>query len=90
MCKKVKKQNHYSKRQLNDLAYKVSQNGKMPFHNGNIKCRICTGAQVTELECCMCEEVKGLDAFSRAQRRDPDNAVSLIFPSTASTTLSDD
>ncbi|KAL2046863.1 hypothetical protein N7G274_000881 [Stereocaulon virgatum] len=38
------------------------------------RCRHCTPTQVTELECIMCLKVKGLDGFTKAQRRDPDRA----------------
>lgn len=34
------------------------------------------GQQVEELTCCICDEVKGLNGFSKVQRRNPDNAVS--------------
>lgn len=41
-----------------------------------LKCSNCTSKQNTEMECCVCEVVKGLDGFTKAQRRTPDNAVS--------------
>lgn len=40
-----------------------------------IECRQCTGVQIHEMTCAVCEETKGLDGFSKAQRRNPDNAV---------------
>lgn len=44
-----------------------------------IKCTNCTGKQVIEMKCSQCLRVKGLDGFTKAQRRDPDNAVSEIY-----------
>ncbi len=41
-----------------------------------LRCANCTSKQVTEMECCICEQVKGLDGFTKAQRRTPDTAVS--------------
>lgn len=43
---------------------------------------MCTGGQVVELHCCMCDKTKGLDKFSKAQRRNPDKAVRSPCPST--------
>lgn len=42
---------------------------------GWVPCVSCTPKQVTELECCICEEVKDLDGFAKAQRRLGENAV---------------
>ena len=42
---------------------------------GWVPCVSCTPRQVTELECCICEEVKDLDGFAKAQRRLGENAV---------------
>ena len=41
----------------------------------NIKCRECNTGQVTEIECTSCGVVKGLDGFSKAQRRNNETAV---------------
>lgn len=40
-----------------------------------ISCIPCTGRQVTELHCYYCDMDKGLDKFSKAQRKTPDHAV---------------
>ena len=40
-----------------------------------VPCVACTPKQVTELECCMCGEVKALDGFAKAQRRLKEEAV---------------
>ena len=74
-CKKIKNKDSYSQKQLNDLAWKISSKGNVPVQTALIKCRLCTGQQVTELKCSICNEVKGLDGFSKAQRRNPDGAV---------------
>ena len=45
------------------------------FLEGWVPCVSCTPKQVTELECCICEEVKDLSGFAKAQRRLGENAV---------------
>lgn len=47
-----------------------------------ITCRTCIGGPINELTCSICGEVKGLDGFSKAQRKDPDEAVSLLHLAT--------
>ncbi len=37
-------------------------------------CRRCTPGQTTELTCCICEKVKGLERFAKQQRKNPDRA----------------
>ncbi|KAI4126446.1 MAG: hypothetical protein LQ347_004970 [Umbilicaria vellea] len=60
---------------LSDLRYKIFTfgpiNGTGPAY---VKCRICTGQQVNEMTCVVCDKVKDLDGFSKAQRRTPDTA----------------
>ena len=57
------------------------QNGMATGQVGNpaleewVPCVSCTPKQVTELECCICEEVKDLSGFAKAQRRLGENAV---------------
>lgn len=43
----------------------------------HIKCKECNTGQVTEIECVTCGTVKGLDGFSKAQRRNNETAVGL-------------
>ncbi|KAI9799295.1 MAG: hypothetical protein M1833_004173 [Piccolia ochrophora] len=74
ICNKTRNKNAYSQRQLNDLAYKVVRGGQVNASRALIKCRQCTGAQVTEMMCIVCEEVMALDSFSRNQRRTPETA----------------
>lgn len=57
------------------------QNGMATGQVGNaavegwIPCVSCTPKQVTELECCICEEVKDLSGFAKGQRRHGEDAV---------------
>lgn len=39
-------------------------------------CRECNSATVVEVTCVECYETKGLNDFYKAQRRNPENAVS--------------
>lgn len=48
--------------------------------NKGVACRKCVGLQNVEMECVMCEQIKGLDGFTKAQRRNPDTAVSTDQP----------
>ncbi|MCJ1476504.1 hypothetical protein MMC13_005170 [Lambiella insularis] len=74
-CKTWKGPNQYSNKQLADLRYKILQFGPLPASGqGQIKCRQCTGQQVVELTCMICNEVKPLSGFGKTHRRDPDNA----------------
>ncbi|KAL2350225.1 Stc1 domain-containing protein [Cryomyces antarcticus] len=71
-CKKHKPQIQYSNKQMADLRHAIFTRGSGA--TTKIRCRNCTGTQVTELECVGCDTVKGLDEFSRTHRRNPDNA----------------
>ena len=42
-----------------------------------IVCQSCTARSRSELQCSLCNVVKGLDGFSKAQRRNNDSAVSV-------------
>ena len=76
MCRKLKAPNFFSTIQQLEL-----QNGMATGQIGNaaleewVPCVSCTPKQVTELECCICEEVKDLSGFAKAQRRLGENAV---------------
>lgn len=77
VCKKWKVNGQYSNKQLADLKFKLLQVGtSRSVGSVGAKCRTCTGQQVTELTCCICDEVKPLVDFGKNHRRDPDNAVS--------------
>ncbi|MCJ1407965.1 hypothetical protein MMC19_002037 [Ptychographa xylographoides] len=74
-CDKLKGPNQFSNKQLSDLRFKILRSGLTPATaKAYIKCRFCTGAQVTELTCIVCDESKSLGEFMKTQRRDPDNA----------------
>ena len=76
VCHKAKAPNFFSTIQQLEL-----QNGIATGQIGNatvegwVPCVSCTPKQVTELQCCICEEVKDLDGFAKAQRRLGENAV---------------
>ena len=76
VCHKTKAVNFFSTIQQlelqNGLATGQIENAAL---EGWIPCVSCTPKQVTELECCICEEVKDLDGFAKAQRRLGENAV---------------
>ncbi|TKA32906.1 hypothetical protein B0A50_01132 [Salinomyces thailandicus] len=74
-CDKVKASTAFSKKQQSELKMKIHKDGA--FNAVAIKyivCIGCTGGQVVELECRMCGITKGLDKFSKNQRRARDNA----------------
>ncbi|KAI9879415.1 MAG: hypothetical protein M1830_008546 [Pleopsidium flavum] len=74
-CKKYKIQGGFSKKQLSELQKRIARFGNVNSSTGAyISCRQCVGQQVEELTCCICDEVKGLNGFSKVQRRNPDNA----------------
>lgn len=74
-CKKTKGLNCFSELSKldfkNGIATGVVKNPVGPW----ITCTSCTPKQVTELECIICYEVKGLEGFTKAQRKNPDSAV---------------
>lgn len=52
--------------------------GFNPTKSAFICCMQCTTRQVVELNCHMCDKDKGIDKFFKAQRRNPDEAVSSL------------
>ena len=76
VCHKTKAVNFFSTIQQlelqNGLATGQIENAAL---EGWVPCVSCTPKQVTELECCICEEIKDLDGFAKAQRRLGENAV---------------
>ncbi len=77
-CHKWKGTTNYSNKQLADLRYKIFTHGHAATEDGSgIKCRVCTGQQIVEMHCYMCNRTKGLDEFAKAQRSDPDHAVAI-------------
>ena len=77
-CKKLKTSDCYSQRQLGEFKQRLARNPRLANESiASVTCRTCTGGQVTELECTQCNQIKALEGFTKAQRRDPDFAVSL-------------
>lgn len=72
MCLKNFNQASFSQKQLTDVRWQVSRTGKITT---NPKCSKCTGSQPVEIECVMCHKTKGLEEYSKTQRRRPDDAV---------------
>ncbi|KAI5370014.1 putative Stc1 domain-containing protein [Septoria linicola] len=75
-CRQVKNTSSYSSRQQNDLAAHIRATpgfnaATMPF----VPCIGCAPQQVVELHCYNCDLDKGLDKFSKVQRRTPDHAI---------------
>nr|OQO16630.1 hypothetical protein B0A51_14787 [Rachicladosporium sp. CCFEE 5018] len=74
-CDKVKPPASYATLRQNDLKQKMAQTpGFNPVTTGFVPCVMCTGGQVTELECHMCRKWMGLDKFAKTQRKNPDRA----------------
>ncbi|KAI9776194.1 MAG: hypothetical protein M1839_000515 [Geoglossum umbratile] len=74
-CREMRKKELYSENQLNELRYKIYQGGKQVNQfNAMIKCKMCTGLQPNEMLCSVCTEIKMLNDFAKAQRRNPDSA----------------
>lgn len=77
-CNKLRASSDYSQRQLGAFRQRLARNPRLADESiASVICRFCTGGQVTELECTQCSQVKALEGFTKAQRRDPDFAVSL-------------
>ena len=78
VCHKIKNISNFSNKQLLDLKHRIAgvhgDKAKSPIAE-IIACRACTQGSVHEMTCCICNEPKSLDGFSKAQRKDPDNAV---------------
>jgi hypothetical protein len=77
-CQKVKPTSQFSNKQLNDLRFKVASGFSLNANTATLRCRLCTGNQNHELLCNgPCGSIRGLDSFSKNQRRIPEKAVSL-------------
>ncbi|KAI4186280.1 MAG: hypothetical protein L6R41_003580 [Letrouitia leprolyta] len=76
-CHKLKALGLFSNKQLTDLRQRVAgphgEKAKAPTAEV-ITCRTCTSGQIQELTCFICNETKGLEAFGKTQRKDPDRA----------------
>lgn len=77
-CKKIRMQSAFSKRQLDILRNAmVIEGAKAVTGRGHAKCRTCVGGQTVELRCCICDQIRGLEKFAKAQRQNRDRAVSI-------------
>ncbi|KAI4177443.1 MAG: hypothetical protein LQ343_000424 [Gyalolechia ehrenbergii] len=76
-CHKLKALGLYSNKQLTDLRQRIAgpqgEKAKAPTAE-IITCRTCTSGQIQELTCFICCEAKGLEAFGKTQRKNPDTA----------------
>ncbi|PKX99120.1 uncharacterized protein P174DRAFT_427345 [Aspergillus novofumigatus IBT 16806] len=74
-CNKIRSSSNYSNRQLEALRHAILSHGvNVALTKNNAKCRICSGNQTVELKCCICDKIKSLDEFAKAQRQDRDAA----------------
>ncbi|KAG5299981.1 hypothetical protein I7I50_06449 [Histoplasma capsulatum G186AR] len=75
VCKKIREQSAFSKRQLEELSKGMLKTGCNGI-SGQIYagCMNCISGQVVELTCCVCDTTMALEFFSKNQRHDPDNA----------------
>ena len=73
-------QSAFSNKQLDEIRqYLLKYPKGNVINHGYARCRRCTGQQTMELTCTICDHTKSTTEFSKAQRRNPDNAVSLEF-----------
>ncbi|BCS26533.1 uncharacterized protein APUU_51244S [Aspergillus puulaauensis] len=70
ICKKYRNAHAYSKRQLDIFRNARVVQGQRANNAGYAACRNCTGGQVMELRCCICDQIKGLDDFAINQRKE--------------------
>ncbi|KAL5003531.1 Stc1 domain-containing protein [Aspergillus recurvatus] len=77
-CKKFRNINTYSKRQLDIFRNAFVVQGQRALTAGYATCLGCTGGQVMELRCCVCDQVKGLDDFAMNQRKEHEFARCLV------------
>lgn len=68
-------QSMFSKRQLSHMQSAVAQGLRSAAVS---RCRVCVGGQTVELKCSICDTVKGLNEFARAQRQNHETAVCLL------------
>jgi hypothetical protein len=71
----------FSHRQLTDARKAIKERKTY-----KIRCRPCCGEVIIELECTICNVVKGVEAFAKVQRAKPDTAVCMATPCAVSYT----
>ncbi|PGG97733.1 hypothetical protein GX51_07177 [Blastomyces parvus] len=75
VCKKIRAQSAYSKRQLEELSKGMLRTGCNGITGQTYAgCMTCISGQVFELTCSVCDKTMALEHFSKSQRHDPDNA----------------
>ncbi|OJD24321.1 hypothetical protein ACJ73_04317 [Blastomyces percursus] len=75
VCKKIRGQSAFSKRQLEELRKGMLKTGCTGITGQNYAgCMTCISGQVFELTCNVCDKTMALEYFSKNQRHDPDNA----------------
>ncbi|OAX82547.1 hypothetical protein ACJ72_03104 [Emergomyces africanus] len=75
VCKKIRDQTAFSKRQLEELSKGMLKTGCNGITGQKYAgCMNCMSGQVVELKCCVCDITMALEHFSKNQRHDPDNA----------------
>ena len=69
MCSLTRDHELTADTELNEYRYKVANGTRLNGTTAKLRCRLCSSAQVDELECeGMCGEWKPLSEFSKAQR----------------------
>lgn len=69
ICKLMKDNTQFSKKEHKDWSMKKLTNPRLNEITAQLRCRQCSGQQVTELQCQgQCGEWKPLDKFSKSQR----------------------
>ncbi|KAL7271883.1 hypothetical protein RUND412_005325 [Rhizina undulata] len=77
VCEKVKPVDQYAGRQLvkwRSSIYQPYAPGGRTKTDPRTTCKSCTPTQTTELTCCVCHKIKGLNKFAKNQRKNPDRA----------------
>lgn len=74
-CRRFLMHGRFSNRQLDRYRGQYRQNRGNAANITLPDCMNCTGRPATELKCTQCDITKGLDAFTKVQRKNPDNAV---------------
>lgn len=70
---------NFSKKQLAIVRNNIYYYGPGHLNTIKVNCAMCNSKQVSELHCSICLKDKGLESFSRAQRRTPDSPVSTRY-----------
>ncbi|CCU82897.1 unnamed protein product [Blumeria hordei] len=70
VCEKWVGKGHYSKKEIDKYAYKISRGNRTTPISARLRCRSCAGEPSLERECLgPCGEIKPLDQFSKSSRR---------------------